>query len=310
MNRREFIRHAAKTGIAAGSAFAIGRNPLLRAEASAAVKKPERFELAAVRGGAPGEMFDQGIAALGGLEHFVKKGRKVLVKPNIGWDAPPERAANTNPELVNHLVRRCLEAGAKEVLVFDHTCNNWKKCYENSGIAAAVKEAGGKIVPGNNHKYYREVAVPEGKKLTGAEVHELVLESDVFINAPVLKDHRASRLTIAMKNLMGVVWDRGYWHRHGLHQCIADFATCCRPALNVVDATAVMRQNGPQGISTEDVAPMKSLILSADIVAADAAAAKLYGLEPESIGYIQTAGEMKTGTVNLESLKIKRIYLN
>src|SRR5690606_37119210 len=135
-------------------------------------------------------------------------------------------------------------AGAKDVFVFDNTCDNWVKCYANSGIERAAKDAGAKVVGGNTENYYQLVTV-NGVSLKTAKVHELVLSSDVFINVPILKHHSSTRITVSMKNLMGVVWDRGYWHRNNLHQCIADFAAFKKPDLNVVDAYAVMMRNGP-----------------------------------------------------------------
>jgi uncharacterized protein (DUF362 family) len=106
---------------------------------------------------------------------------------------------------------------------------------------------------------------------------------------------------------MGIIWDRRYWHRNDLHQCIADFAAYFKPTLNVVDAYRVMKRNGPRGVSEEDVVKMKSLIISTDQVAADAAAAKLFGIEPEEVPHIKLAHQMGAGTMDLEKLRINRI---
>ena len=108
--------------------------------------------------------------------------------------------------------------------MFDHTCEHWVQCYKNSGIEKAVKMPAGKCLR-RHDGYYQKVAVPKGKQLTEAKVHELLLGADVFINVPILKHHSSSMITVGMKNLMGVVWDRAYWHRNDLHQCIADFAS-------------------------------------------------------------------------------------
>ena len=140
-------------------------------------------------------------------------------------------------------------------------------------------------------------------------MHELNLDSDVFINVPVLKHHSSADLSIAMKNLMGVIWDRRYWHRNDLHQCIADFTTYCKPDLNVIDAYRVMMKNGPRGVSEKDVVTYKTQIISSDIVAADAAAAKVFGSDPKNVGYIQKAGDMGVGTYDLAGLNINRIKL-
>ena len=266
------------------------------------------YDMAAVLGGMPDVMFDKAITALGGMAQFVKKGQRVVLKPNIGWDVPPERGANTNPLLVKRIVEHCIQAGAKEVLVFDNTCDTWSKCYKTSGIESYVKKAGGKVVPGNTEGYYQEVTIDKGKRLTSAKVHELVLEADVFIDVPVLKSHDSAKLTISMKNLMGVVWDRRFWHRNDLHQCIADFATFHRkPDLVVVDAYNVMMKNGPRGVSRNDVVNMKAQIVTTDMVAADAAAAKMFGAEPATIPYIRLADEAGAGTMDLQKLNISRI---
>ncbi len=308
MDRREFIQKSIQTGLIAGSALTIpGFYGNYISKSSKTIS--EKFDMVAIKGGEPDAMFDEAIKQLGGMSSFVKKNQKVLVKPNIGWDVVPELAANTNPKLVKRIIEHCFNAGAKEVYVFDHTCDDWRRCYENSGIEKAVKDAGGTIVPGHTESYYQEVTIKNGKRLKKDKVHELVLDSDVFINVPILKNHGSSRLTISMKNMMGVNWDRGYWHRNDLHQCIADFSTFRKPDLNIVDAYSVMKKNGPRGVSKADVVTMKSQILATDMVAADAASAKLFGIEPGEIPHIKIADSMGSGKMNLDGLNIKRIIL-
>lgn len=269
-----------------------------------------RYDMVAVMGGSPDAMFDLAIQEYGGIGTFVMKGQKVLVKPNIAWDAAPEMAATTNPLLVKRIIEHCFRAGAKEVYVFDHTCDNWTSCYRNSGIENAARAAGAKVVPGNSESYYHEAEIPGGIKLKTARVHQLLLETDVYINVPVLKDHSSTRMTCCLKNAMGVVWDRGFWHSNDLHQCIADFALFPKkPALNVIDCYNVLVKNGPRGVSVEDVENMKSLIVTTDQVAGDAAAAKMLRVPVEKIDYINIAHKMGSGSKNLDSLNIKRIKM-
>lgn len=301
MDRRTFIKSSIGASAAVGSLLTLGKYDKLFAIT------PTTYDLVAIKGGEPDIMFDKGIEALGGMKTFVKKGQTVVVKPNIGWDVPPERAANTNPKLVSRIVKHCIDAGAKDVYVVDHTCDEWQRAYKNSGIEKAAKDAGAKIVPANSESYYQSVTIANGKSLKNSKEHEIILSSDVFINVPILKSHSGTTLTIAMKNLMGNVWDRRYWHRTDLHQCIADFATYRKPDLNIVDAYWVMKANGPRGVSIEDVVTMKAQLMSTDIVAVDAAAVKLFGLNPDNIGYIQSAAEMKVGYKDLDKLNIKRI---
>lgn len=307
MDRREFFKKSTAAGIAAYGYFSFGSK--LNAYANPKTANTDIYDLVAIKGGEPESMFDTAIQSLGGMKNFVKKNQTVVIKPNIGWDAIPERAANSNPKLISQIIKHCFDAGAKQVYVFDHTCDNWKSCYSTSGIEKAAKDAGAMVVPGNSESYYHHADIPNGKRLKEATVHELVLESDVFINVPILKSHGSAELTVSMKNLMGVVWDRRYWHRNDLHQCIADFPTFRKPDLNIVDAYFVMKKNGPRGVSVADVVALKSQIISADIVAADAAAAKLFGKDPTDIDYIKIANDMNIGTMDLSKLSINRIIL-
>lgn len=314
MKRRDFFKSAAMVGLA--SVFkpnalnaAVGANT---AGSNMAVKLQP--DMVAVMGGEPGVMLVRAFKELGGISHYVKKGDKVVIKPNIGWDRKPELAANTNPELVGTLVRMCKSAGASQVVVFDHTCHDWKKSYTNSGIEKAVTDAGGKMVPANDETYYREVELPRGANLKKTKIHQALLDCDVWFNVPVLKHHGGSKNSISMKNLMGIVWERGFFHSHDLHQCIADIATFHKaPALNIVDAYRIMKSNGPQGKSESDVVMLKSLIVSPDFVAADTASMKLFSqVQPtdiKDVRYIGMAEKLRVGTQNLDKLNVKRIKL-
>jgi len=210
---------------------------------------------------------------------------------------------------LREIIRQCKDAGAKEIVVLDHTCDSWQRCYRNSGIEAAAKDAGAKVAPAHSEGYYHEVSIPNGKNLKTAKEHEAILAADVFLNVPVLKNHGSARLTMAMKNLMGNVWDRGFWHSNDLHQCIADFATYRKPTLNILDAYAVMKRNGPRGISVDDVVVMKAQLLSTDMVAVDAAGAKLFGMNPDDVPHIVLAAAQHAGRKDLDALSIRRISL-
>ncbi|MFP4663701.1 MAG: DUF362 domain-containing protein [Bacteroidales bacterium] len=307
MKRREFLKKSIGAGLFAGSLITFGGYGRIFANTTLNPGVP--YDLVAVKDGEPAKMFDRAMDAMGGMRKYVKPNQTVVVKPNIGWDVIPEKAANTNPALVQRIIEHCFDAGAKKVYVFDHTCDDWQKCYKNSSIEKAAKDAGAKVAPAHTEGYYEEVEIPKGKKLTKAKEHELILESDVLINVPILKNHGSARLTVAMKNLMGIVWDRRYWHRNDLHQCIADFASYRKPDLNVVDAYRVMLRNGPKGVSVKDVSTMKYQIVSDDMVAADAAAAKIFGTSADKVKYITLAGKSGYGESDLTKLKIGRFKL-
>ncbi len=255
-------------------------------------------------------MLDSAIEALGGIKAFVKSGQSVVIKPNIGWDVVPDLGANTHPDLVRRMIQLCEQAGAGEISVFDNTCDNWQSAYNNSGMNEAVKGTRAKLVAANDESLYRGVKINGATKLREARVHPLILDSDVYINMPVLKHHSGAGMTACMKNAMGVVWDRRYWHSNDLHQCIAEFQLFRKPALNVLDAYHPMMRNGPRGTGAGDVVEMKCLIVSPDAVAADAAAAKLLGHKPSDIRYIPIAAKLGVGSMDLDGMNIRRLQLS
>jgi uncharacterized protein (DUF362 family) len=314
MKRRDFLKAAAITGLATTFKLTEGMDLMAQKTVKTAKTAATGCDLVAVMGGEPAVMFRKAMAEMGGMGKFVKKGQSVCVKPNIGWDKVPEMAGNTNPELVAEIVKHCLKAGASEVVVFDHTCDDWKKCYQNSGIEAAAKAAGAKMQPGHEASYYREISLPKGVRLKSAKVHQAILDSDVWINVPILKNHGGAQMTIAMKNHMGIIWDRGTFHRNDLQQCIADICTLNKPAsLHVVDAYRVMKTNGPRGRSATDVALAKALFMSTDIVAVDTAATKFFGqlesMPLENVTHISKGASLNIGTMDLQKLKVKKINI-
>ena len=291
MKRRDFL----KTSVVAGVALSLNFEGLQAALSSNTVAVEQAPDLVAVMGGEPAVMLDKALEALGGI-------------------GTPELAGNTNPELIKALVKKCFEAGAEKVTVFDHTCDNWQKCYETSGIAAAVKEAGGIIMPGNDEKYFKEVDIPNGVTLKKAKIHESLIEADAWINVPILKNHGGAKLSCAMKNMMGIVWDRRFFHQNDLQQCIADICTWKKkPVLNIVDAYRMMHQNGPQGKSAADVATLKSMIVSPNIVAVDTAALALFNqvkkLDMAAVGHLSKGEALKLGSTDLKKINIKRIKI-
>lgn len=312
MERRNFIKSALLGSLA--GAVSLQSGPLLHAS-ERSDKAPESYpDLVAVMNGEPETLFARAIQEMGGIERFIKTGMKVVVKPNIGWDKAPEMAADTNPQLVAAIVKACLAAGAAEVKVFDHSCDQWKDSYEHSGIEAAVKAAGGIMVMAHEEKHFREVSIPEAVRMKNPKIHESILDCDAWINVPILKNHGGAKMTICMKNYMGIVWDRRYLHMHDLQQCIADAALFAkRPVLNIVDAYRIMTQNGPKGKSLNDVQTPKAIFMSQDIVAADAAATSFFNqyskMTIDDASHIRLAEKAHLGTTDLKSLNIKRIKL-
>lgn len=245
----------------------------------------------------PAELTRRAIEALGGMARFVARGDIVAVKPNIGWDRLPIHAANTNPQVVAEVVRLAFEAGAKQVVVTDVSCNEPNRCFQRSGIWGAAHALGATVVLPAAHRF-REIRM-RGDVLDQWPIYTPLVNADKVINVPVAKHHNLSRYTAAMKNWYGVLGGR----RNRLHQnidlSIADLATFMRPTLTVVDASRVLLRNGPQGGNVDDARDLFQVIASTDQVAADAYGCTLIGEKPERIGYLRLAHERGIGVMDL-----------
>jgi uncharacterized protein (DUF362 family) len=324
ISRREFIRRMAALGFStalAGSVFSLlscssedAATPPTTPPTSPRVPTPTRSlspttgtYLAVARGESPKSMVESALKALGGMERFVKSGDDVIVKPNICVaHRSYEYAATTNPEVVGTLVALCLGAGARRVRVMDSPFSGAaEQAYATSGIAGAVQAAGGEMEAMSRMKF-REVDIPLGRDVTRWPVYADALDADVLINVPIAKDHSLARLTLGMKNLMGLILDRGKFH-FNLGQRLADLASVVRPTLTVVDAVRILMDHGPQGGSLNDVKMTNTIIAGTDMVAADAYATTLFGLSGAEVAGIQEGAEMGLGTMDLSRVKLEEI---
>jgi uncharacterized protein (DUF362 family) len=298
LSRRDFLRRTAAfgAGLAIGSTGAVSR---------ALASDPLEFyrpsiDLAVAKGPSPAKNCLAAVEALGGFSKFVHEGDRVVIKPNPVGTNPPERAVNTHPDMVEAVIRECFAAGAKEVLAVSH---DDQRNPEVNGTAAAVERAGGTLKLLNDHEIYREVPVPRGRVLRRVEIAGDVLSADVFINMPIAKHHAGSRVTFAMKNLMGVNWDRIFFHRTDLQRTIAELATTIRHDLVIMDANHILLTNGPGGPG--DVATPGQVVAGVDPVAVDAFTLQYFELEPDAIDHIRIAHELGVGEIDLSKLKIK-----
>jgi uncharacterized protein (DUF362 family) len=148
--------------------------------------------------------------------------------------------------------------------------------------------------------------ITQGVDLRWCDIYDDVLKADVLINVPVAKQHSLARLTLGMKNLMGVIRDRPAMHQN-LGQRLADLNSRVRPKLTVVDAVRILVTNGPTGGNLDDVKKLDTVIASPDIVAADSYAATLFGLKPDDLAYVSAGTAMGLGRSDLGSLKIEEI---
>jgi uncharacterized protein (DUF362 family) len=290
MDRRTFLKGTAAS-LVAGSL--LGRQALAGSGSTVAVAE----------GGDYAAITRRAVAALGGMGAFVKRGDVVVLKPNMGWDRAPEFAANTHPLVVRALAEECLAAGARRVKVFDHTCNDPRRCYINSGIQLALKGMKGVEVKQIEPERFRKVLL-NGQFLKEWELYDEALNANVFINVPIAKHHGLSRLTLGLKNIMGVMGgNRGYTHRN-LEVALADVNRVLKSHLTVIDATRILTAHGPQGGSLADVRVLNTIVASRDIVAADAYATTLFGMRPADIPTTVAAARRGLGEMDLRRVQV------
>lgn len=302
ITRRDFIKGTAFTTL--GLALGINSFDLI----SVLAQENEFPELAVVTDGTAAEMTRKAVDLIGGMKRFLSKGDIVVVKPNIGWDRNPEQAANTNPEVVAEVVRLCLEAGAKKVKVFDRPCNTASRCYNRSGIKKAASDAGAEVSYVVDAGFVK-TKFPEGVDLKSWELYKPALDADVLINVPIAKHHGLTRLTLGMKNLMGIMGgDRGKIHWN-IDQKLADLANYVRPNLTILDAVRILVKNGPQGGNLKDVKKINTIIAGENIATVDAYGATLFGLKPTDLEFVKIGNKLGLGEIDLGKIRTKKISL-
>jgi len=294
--RRDFLK-TASTGLAVGL---VGR-------AMPAMAAPD-YDLAVVSGD-PAAATRKAVEALGGMSRFVQKGQRVVLKPNMSFASGPDRASNTHPSVVSTVAQMCLEAGAEQVMVVDNPLQSAELCLRRSGIREACRAIKGVHVAAfTERKFFREVKVPQGKVLDRVEILSEVLDSQVLINIPQAKSHSTTGISMGIKGLMGLIWDRWSFHsRYNINEALADLATVLRPKLTILDATRALTTGGPGGPG--EVVKPNLVVAGVDPVAVDAfgvGVAPWYGqqFKGRQVEHLLAASQRGLGKIDLDGLNL------
>ncbi len=298
MNRRKFLKLAALGG--AGLSLPYGWNPLANA-----AQQSLRPDLVVVHGQSPEQLVRTAIEALGGIKKYISRGDVVVIKPNIGWDRTPEQAGNTNPEVVAAMVKLCFEAGAKKVKVFDRPVNDPRRCYVQSGITPAARALGADVDYVDERKF-KEMAL-NGVALKSWPLYTEIFEADKVISIPIAKHHGLAKLTLSIKNWMGVMGGSRRQIHQKLDESLVDVAMKIKPTLTILDAVRILTANGPQGGSLADVKKMDTIIAGFDPVAIDSFGATLFGMKGSDLGYVKLGDKLGLGRMDLSAARIRKI---
>ena len=297
ISRREFIK--------------IGTGAALAALLPGSLLKGERADgpHIGVAEGDTSKLVRSAVDLVGGIDRYVKSGNVVCIKPNISFASNVDCGATTDPGIVKQMVELCLDAGASRIIILDHTIHEATLCVERSRIKEAIIDKKVSLVTPQQERQYAEITLPAGKEITQVEIAKAAQNADVLINMPTAKSHSATGVSLGLKSLMGLIWDRGYFHRVDLDRAIAELATVIKPDLTVIDATKALTTGGPGG-------PGKTVTLNKVICGTDPVAVDSYTVgiaqwyrkswTGNQVKHIKIAADLGLGEIDTAKMQIKQ----
>lgn len=320
ISRRDFLARASKAGAAIAVAGVIGywlhdRTGPKAQTVTDLVSLPDFSlpqvgpKMSIITGSDRVKTINRAFAALGGIEQFIKKGDRVLLKVNAAFASPPALCATAHPQLVAEVIRWCYRAGAASVAVSDNPINDPQSCFRLTGIAEAVQTGGARLVlPQDN--YFKPTTVRDGTLIKNWPLlYEPFRGVNKLIGIAPVKDHHRSGASLSIKNWYGLMGGRRNVFHQDIHNIIKELAMLVSPTLVILDGTTTMMANGPTGGSLDDLKQTNTMIVSTDQVAADAFGATLLGKPVTDLPFIAKAAAAGRGTMDYESLKPARDHV-
>jgi len=313
ISRRRFITRMTKAGVSAAGACVLGYVFYDKAGPTGSAGEPDVAipdfsmdeagrKMAIVKGSDRKVTLEKAFNAIGGMETFIKKGDRVLLKVNAAFATPPILSATTNPELISRCIEMCYRAGAETVRVTDNPINDPAACFKLSGIAAAVESAGGELMMPRND-FFKPTSVKGGSLIINWPLlYEPINGMTKMIGIAPVKNHQRSGASMSMKNWYGLLGGQSNIFHQDIHNTIKELAMMVRPTLVILDGTTAMMTNGPTGGAISDLKDTNTMIVSTDQVAADAFGCTLLGRTVNDLPFITKAAEVGAGTADYETL--------
>ncbi len=248
-----------------------------------------------------------GLEAVGGMQAFIQPGDQVLIKVNAAFASPPALGATTHPELLAAVARLCFQAGAAQVLVTDNPINDPPTCFRVSGLEAAARQAGARLIL-PRPALFQPVSLPNGRLLQQWPAMAGVFAgvTKVILLSPV-KDHQRAGASMTLKNIYGFLGGRRNLFHQDINGIITELAQLLRPTLCILDGTVSMVSNGPTGGSLSDLKETGVMVVSTDPVAADAVGVQLLGRSLPDIPYIRMAAAAGAGLADYKQLHLETV---
>ncbi len=307
LNRRQFLLRAGKAGISVAAVCSAGyyfydpAGPEPYSDRQSGVYLPDfsipgqTGKMCVARGADRIQSLRAALKALGGMETFIQKGDRVLLKVNAAFASPPLLSATTHPDLVAEVARLCFAAGASKVIVTDNPINDPASCFLLSGIEAGARSAGAQILL-PREDFFKPATVPGAQLIKDWPLlYEPFKNVNKLIGIAPVKDHHRSGASMSMKNWYGLLGGRRNIFHQDIHNIIMELAMMVKPTLVILDGTVTMMSNGPTGGSLSDLKPTNTMIVSTDQVAADAFGATLLGKTADDLPHIAKADAAGSG---------------
>ncbi len=251
-------------------------------------------------------------AALANIDLSPTKGKRVLLKPNIGRNAAPKTGIITDPDVTAAAIDAFRDAGAV-VTVADSPITGVKieEAYVTSGLKAIADSRNCPLIDMDIRKYV-PLDIPNGQAIKALKLCADIPEFDIIVSIPVMKTHMHTGVTLSVKNMKGCLWRRSKVDLHMLQPlpgrtekpldiAIADLATVLAPHLAIIDGTVAMEGLGPGAGKPK---PLDLVIVSADPFAADSVACKIMGIETIDVPHLKMAAERGCGTIDLDKINV------
>jgi len=252
---------------------------------------------------------------LGGLESMLPKNPElssVLLKPNLCLPNPGEMGTTSSFALMDELCSYLIDNKVQKVIIADHTLKKAEDFAEQELLSLADKYTPVKFILANEQRYYTPQTT-DGKVLKSTELLKILGKVDLFINIPTAKHHAATQVSLSIKNLMGVIWDRAVFHTElDMDQALGDLAFVVKPHLNIVDCYHVLLNGGP--IGPGPILNDTRLFASTDILAVDSVVTSRYNFggmssSPDDIGHLYLAYENGVGEIDLDKINVEKIMV-
>jgi uncharacterized protein (DUF362 family)/NAD-dependent dihydropyrimidine dehydrogenase PreA subunit len=241
---------------------------------------------------------EKGLSILGGTERFVKKGEKILLKPNILVGDDPGKCIGPHPMVFKAIAIAFKKAGAKLSYGDSPGFGNPRGNARKAGFQVVADEMG---IPFADFENAIILSNPDGKLVNKFEIAKGVAESDGLISISKLKTHALTRITGAIKNQFGCIPGPRKAEFHSVlpnalqfSKMLVDLNILLKPRIYIMDGIMAMEGNGPRNGNPR---PMNVLLFSTDPVALDSVVCKLIDLNPELVETITVGEEFGLGTM-------------